>query len=518
MDLNGGDSVYRFEGFTIDAARGLLLDYSGEEVPLRHKSFELLRLFIENVDVVLDRDRISQAIWPDVIVDDNGIAQCVRDIRRALNDEAQTIIRTVPRRGYVFNAPATSRTRSLSTAEVAPLSDRPSIAVLAFTNMSGDPDQEYFSDGIADDIITDLSHIRWLLVIARNSSFSYKGKAIDVKHVGRELGVRYVLEGGVRRSGERVRVTAQLVEADTGNHIWAERFDRALADVFAVQNEIADAVATAIGPAVAGAEMQRAMRHSPRSLGAWELYQQGLWHLTKLDATENDAARLLFERAIGRDPRFVAAYVGLSLACFRAGALYQTAPVDEANRLASMNARKAVELDPGDASAQAELARTLLAQGDADDALAIARQALSLNPNCADAHWVMGIILIFTGRPAEGRQAVDVFLRLSPCDAGFATTLNQIAISYYFERDYERCVEAARRQLSAHPDSPWANRWLAAGLGQLGRTAQGRVVLERFIAGSPREFDLYVRNRVPWMRAQDHEHMLDGLRKAGWGG
>ena len=157
--------------------------------------------------------------------------------------------------------------------------DKPSIAVLAFTNMSGDPEQEYFSDGIADDIITELSRIRWLFVIARNSSFTYKGHAIDVKQVGRELGVRYVLEGSVRRGGERVRVNAQLIDAETGNHVWAERYDRDLADVFAVQDEITLAVTRAIGPAVADAEQRRALRKPPGNLGAWESYQRGLWHL-----------------------------------------------------------------------------------------------------------------------------------------------------------------------------------------------------------------------------------------------
>jgi adenylate cyclase len=309
-----------------------------------------------------------------------------------------------------------------------------------------------------------------------------------------------------------------LVEVETGNHIWAERYDRVLADVFVVQDEIADAVATAIGPAVADAEMQRAMRRPPQSLGAWDLYQQGLWHLTKLDPAENEKACRLFELAIELDPMFVAAYVGLSLTCFRAGARYLTMPLDEASRLASMYARKAVELDPGDANAQAELAHILFVQGDMANALATTRQALSINPNCAEAHWDMGRILIFTGRPAEGRQAIGVFERLSPRDAGIAVAHNQIALSYYFERDYERCVEAARRQLSAHPGHTLTYRWLAAALGQLGRTAEAYAAIETSIAVSPREFEVYVRNRVPWTRPEDHEHMLDGLRKAGWQG
>jgi TolB-like protein len=205
-----------------------------------------------------------------------------------------------------------------------PLPDKPSIAVLPFDNLSGDPEQEYFSDGMAEDIITQLSRGHALFVIARNSSFTYKGRAVDVKQIGRELGVRYVLEGSVRRGGERVRISAQLVEAGTGNHIWAERYDRALADVFAVQDEISDAVSAAIGPAVADAEMQRAMRRPPGSLGAWELYQRGMWHMGQRDAAAHDEARRLFERAIELDPMFAAAHAGLSLSYLWAGARDQT--------------------------------------------------------------------------------------------------------------------------------------------------------------------------------------------------
>jgi adenylate cyclase len=211
---------------------------------------------------------------------------------------------------------ATSVERALvhGTGEALPLPDKPSIAVLAFTNMSGDPAQEYFSDGIADDIITELSRNRSLLVIARGSSFTYKGRAIDVKRIARGLGVRYVLEGSVRRSAGRVRVTAQLIDAETGNHIWAERFDSALEDVFTVQDEITAAVVTAIVPAVADAELRRVLRKPPDSLGAWEAYQRGLWHYAKANATDNERAKEFLERAVALDPACSAPYAALARA------------------------------------------------------------------------------------------------------------------------------------------------------------------------------------------------------------
>jgi TolB-like protein len=366
METAASEAVYRFEGFVLDLTRGALLDVQGGEVPLRAKSFELLCLFVTNAGRLLDRDAINKAIWADVIVTDDSIAQCVRDIRRALGDGHQQILKTVPRRGYLFTAPVTRGNEQQPTgltAEYLPLPDKPSIAVLAFTNMSGDPEQEYFSDGIADDIITELSRSRSLFVIARNSSFTYRGRAVDVRQVARELGVRYVLEGSVRRSNSRVRATAQLIDAETGNHIWADRYDRALEDVFAVQDEITKAVVAAILPAVADAELRRALRKPPESLGAWEAYQRGLWHLGKASAEDNERAKQFFERAIAVDKGFVPAYTAMAVACNQEASVFGTFPFHEGVRLSKDWARRAVEMDEKDAEAQAALAWATLLEG-----------------------------------------------------------------------------------------------------------------------------------------------------------
>ena len=199
-----------------------------------------------------------------------------------------------------------------NTGEALPAPDKPSIAVLAFTNMSGDPEQEYFSDGVAEDIITELSRSRSLFVIARNSSFTYKGRAMDVKLVAHELGVRYVLEGSVRRSGSRIRVTTQLIDAETGNHIWAERYDRALEDVFAVQDEITGAVATEIGPAISEAERERAIRKPTANLSAWEAYHRGLWHISRDSNSDLDLGLGFFRRAVALDSLFAEPHVSLA--------------------------------------------------------------------------------------------------------------------------------------------------------------------------------------------------------------
>src|SRR5215469_3806556 len=230
----GASAAHAFGRFTLNLDRGALLA-DGAERTLRPKSFALLRHFVENPGRLINRDEIMASVWPGVFVTDDSIAQCVSDIRRALGDSDQSLLRTLPRRGFLFASPNSSGAEpkglgptagaDLATPSVLPLLDKPSIAVLPFQNMSGDPEQEYFADGMVEEITTVLSRIRWLFVIARNSSFTYKGQAVDVTQVGRELGVRYVLEGSVRKAGGRVRITAQLIDALTGTHLWADRFD-----------------------------------------------------------------------------------------------------------------------------------------------------------------------------------------------------------------------------------------------------------------------------------------------------
>ena len=398
---------------------------------------------------------------------------------------------------------------SLEVAQPLALPDKPSIAVLPFQNMSVDPEQEFFADGIAEDIITALSRYSSLFVIARDSCFSFKGRAVDVKQVGRELGVRYVLEGSLRKSGNRVRVTAQLVEAETGNHVWAERYDRDLAEIFSVQDEITQATTIAIAPAIAEAEQQRAMRKPPASLDAWGAYQRGMWHLGKASAGDDDLAGKFFQQAIDLDPMFAGGYIGLSAVLSRA----KGTQIREEEL-----ARRAVALDSGNAEAHSRLALALNARGDHQGARAQAERALELCPNLAAAHGALGVILAYSGRPKEGLAALETCIRLDPRDPSLVNRLNQFALAHYFCRDYEGTVEAAERAIRSFPDFPSPYRWLAAALGELGRAAEAKEALEKAITVSPASFEFQVRDRPPWFRPEDHAHMLDGLRKAGWQG
>jgi adenylate cyclase len=396
------------------------------------------------------------------------------------------------------------------------LPDKPSIAVLPFANMSSDPEQEFFADGIAEDVIIALSRYPSLFVIARNSSFTYKGHAVDVKRVGRELGVRYVLEGSLRKSGDRIRVTAELDEGETGKHVWAERYDRDLADIFAVQDEITEAVTSAIAPAIADAEQQRAMRKPPGSLDAWAAYQRGLWHLAKATRENHALAEKFFQQAIDLDPNFAGGYRGLADARGFVFASNRTLNLAEGLKSREVLARRAVELDRADAEARSALAHVLAGRGDYEGGLVEAKRALAMTPNLSIAHGALGFVLTFSGQPREGLASLEIALRLDPHGSQAAVKMNQVAIAQYYSGDYDAAVETAKQVIRSYPDYPLAYRWLAAALGQLGRMEEAKQALEKAIAVAPASFDIYVRNRVPWTRPQDHAHMLEGLRKAGW--
>jgi adenylate cyclase len=421
-----------------------------------------------------------------------------------------------PLRVYrVRNLAATLGEQSNLSTRAQPLSYKPAVAVLPFTNMTSDPEQEYFADGVAEDIITALSRCPWLLVIARNSSFTYRGRAVDLKQVGYELGVRYVLEGSVRTAGNRVRITAQLVEAESGGHVWANRYDRHVEDLFAVQDDIANSVAIAIAPAVAEAELRRAIRRPPKSLDAWNAYQRGLWHLHNFSSADNTRAQEFLKEAIDLDPAFAGAYTALAWAQCQAASTLGRSALDDAQSAAEALARQAVALDPSDAEAHSTLGLTLWLRGDRDGAADEAKRALAISPNLAFAHATLGAALIFSGQHREGLQATEAAIRLDPTDRHLASRFNHIAMALYFSREYLPASEAAQRAIRSNPKFPHPYRWLAAALGQLGRVEEANTALEKAMTVAPAAFSMYVRQRVPWMRQEDYAHMLEGLRKAG---
>jgi adenylate cyclase len=495
------------------------------------------RVGINVGDIILDNgdifgDGVNVAARLEALAEPGGIcvSRVVRDQVRdklsfSFEDRGVQHVKNIARpvRAYRILLDNTAGSPLGTTADAAgaklllALPDKPSIAVLPFANMSSDPEQEFFSDGVADDIITALSRYPSLFVIARNSCFTYKGRAVDARQIGRELGVRYLLEGSLRKAGNRIRVTAQLVEAETGSHLWANRYDRNLADIFAVQDEITEAVTIAAAPAIADAEQHHAMRKPPGSLDAWAAYQQGLWYLGKYSADDNALAQRFFQQAIDLDPTFAGGYKGLAIAQAQAAAEFQIGNLSAIQSSVEGLARRAVALDNADAEAHAILSNLLRLRGDHTGALAEAERALAITPNLALAHGTRGSTLIFSGRPKEGLGALETSIRLDPRDPYLAARLNQRALGLYFCREYEAAIEAARGTIRSYPDHPLIYRWLAASLGQIGQIEEAKEALAKAIAVVPGSFDMYVRGRVPWMRPEDHTHMVEGLRKAGWG-
>jgi adenylate cyclase len=330
------------------------------------------------------------------------------------------------------------------------------------------------------------------------------------------LGVRYVVEGSVRRGGGRVRVTAQLIDATTGGHVWAERYDRKLDDVFAVQDEIAEAVTMAIRPAVGTAEQQRALRRPPSSLTAWEAYQRGMWHLAKGTAAEHVQARASFRRAVELDPGFAAPMAASSMA-YTLDILAYGMPVGDAAKLAEAAARAAVAADPNYSESHAALSCACGLTGDWGAQRVHHERALVLNRNSATAHALRGAYLIWRGANfAEAREECLTAVRLDPLGPFAAMNLGNAAAAHYLDRDYSAAVETVQRCLATHPAHAPVRRWLVAGLGQLGRREEAEAALNEFRTLAPGVFDALVANRLPNIPSKYHEHMLDGLRKAGW--
>jgi adenylate cyclase len=399
------------------------------------------------------------------------------------------------------------------------LPDKPSIAVLPFANMSGDPEQEYFADGIAEDIITLLSRSRALFVISRNSSFTYKGRAVDVKRVARELGVRYVLEGSVRKACNRVRVTAQLIEAATGGYLWAERYDRDLTDIFAVQDEITASASAAILPTMERSERERAARKPPASLDAWECYQRGLWHSSRYEATENGLAISFFERAVELDPGLAAAHAAMSFAFADQAVIFR--PQAERQTLiprAIEHAQGAIALDPSGALGHSALARALVHAGRHEEAISEADLAVSLDPNSAQAYHCQGFARAFGGRPREALEPLETAMRLSPFDPSMPHFLHVLARAQYWMGDYPAAVTTARHLRRSYPSFQNPYRTLIAALGQTGQADEARQIMAEALQRFGENFRFHmqpVRTGALEDRAEDREHFLDGYRKAG---
>ena len=407
-------------------------------------------------------------------------------------------------------APGTAR-----TGDALPLPDKPSIAVLPFTNMSGDPEQEYFSDGMTEDIITGLCHMRGLFVIARNSSFAYRGSAVDVKRVGQDLGVRYVLEGSVRRGGDRIRVTAQLIDVGTGVHVWADRFDGILDDVFALQDDITAKVISAVGPEITVAEMQRARGKRSDSLDAWDRYLQALQPYYTVDKVGYEEATALLEEAIELDPRFSTAYATLARCHVYAGYHGWSASAREVVHKAEKFARQAVALDEQDPFAHLALGFVYMINKELVRSVNELNRALELNPNLSIAHGYLSNTLAFLGRSEEALAAAERAIRGSPRDPERYLWYIGIMNAHFAAERYEECVEAAEQAVLLQPNFYGGHIIMASALTYLERIEEAKQAALRAREVNPR-LNLRSSARNPmFVREGDVARVLDGLRRAG---
>jgi adenylate cyclase len=428
--------------------------------------------------------------------------------------ELKNIVKPV--RVYHWSDDDAGRQPDVARTEVAlPLPDKPSIAVLPFTNMSGDPEQEYFSDGITEDIITALSKVHWLFVIARNSTFTYKGSAVDVIRVARELGVRYVVEGSVRKAANKVRITAQLVDGTTGNHVWADRYDRELDDIFALQDEITETIVGRIDTELRASEIDRARRKPPASLDAWELYQRGLWHSYKTTKEGNEEARNLFHKAVERDPNFALAHAGIALTCHMD--VLQGFSDNPAERLAKGLAagEHAVAMDDKDGFTHYVLGRVLALAGQGDRAIADLEKSVALNPSFAHGYHGLGFTLNWYGRAADAIPMLDMAMRLSPHDPMLWSMQGTRAHCCNNLGNYDEAVEWARKAINTLADHLWPRLHLVVALVGQDRLDEARVAIEAARRVKPDLSLSVMRRLLPHLHPEYLERWIDALRKAG---
>ena len=519
-----------FDNQTLDLDRRELRR-GGEAIPVEPQVFDLLVYLVQNRDRVVSKDDLIASVWDKRIVSESTLASRINAARKAIGDNGkeQRLVRTIPRRGFRFvgnvqtqpidgqpnyGVEAPSGEIPEPPRAALPLPDRPAIAVLPFTNMSDDPVQEYFSDGISEDIITALSKLRWFFVIARNSSFIYKGKAVHMKQVAAELGVGYVVEGSVRKGGDRVRITVQLNDVTTGSHIWAEHYDRDLTDVFAVQDEITEAIVAAIEPQIYAAENFRARRKPPNNMDAWDLVMRALSHYWRVTREDNVVAQALLEKAIAIDPDYGQA-LGVLATSHSFCAHMGWSDFATAVTIAERSAQAAVLADSEDAWAHHALASVHLARRRFEDSLSGFELALRLNPNFSLAQGYYGLALSYCGRWEEGDAAARRALRLSPRDPVSALYYGIAAYAQFVGRNYEEAMRLSREALRLRGDFVGAHRVLTAAAGMAGQTEVAKLALQDLRRTQPNITLAWIAREMPWRDQAHSEHYLQGLRSAG---
>jgi len=517
-------AIHKFGPFRLDTKAEILFRGS-EPVALGRRAVALLRVLVERPGAPVPKDALIDAAWSGLAVEEGNLTVQIGALRRAFADEpgGGRWIETLPTRGYRFVGPPVT-TEEIGFVAAAPsgaepavsFPDRPSIAVLPFANLSGDPQQEYFADGVVEDIITALSRMRWLFVIARNSSFAYKGRAVDVKQVGSELGVRYVLEGSVRRSTSRVRIAGQLIDTATGAHLWADRFDGGLEDIFDLQDDVTASVVSAMAPKLEQAEIARAKRKPTESLDSYDYFLRGMASVYQWTGHDISEALKLFYRAIELDPNFATAH-GMAAWCY----LWRSAngwTTDRAQEIAETArlARRVAELGKDDAIALSTGGLALAyVTGDLEGGAALIDRALALNPNLTTAWYASGWVRAFLGETDLAIDHVARAMRLSPLDPLMFLMQAVTAVAYFVAGRYAEAAEWAAKANREQPSFLGAIRNLAASSALCAHLEQAQKALARARDLDPGLRISNLKDRVGPYRPDDFARFADGMRLAG---
>jgi TolB-like protein len=513
---------HTFEDFELDPERRELVR-NGQSIAMEPQVFDLLLYLIENRHRVVSRDDLIAAVWKGRIVSESALSTRINAVRSAISDsgEEQRLIKTLPRKGVRFvgkvRTDEPKRAAEVTGAIATTVSDPgPSLAVLPFTNMSGDSEQEYFADGMAEEIITSLSRCSSLTVIARNSSFTFKNKVIDIRQVGRELGVRYVLEGSVRRADTRLRIAGQLVDAQTATHIWADRFDGVMSDIFELQDRIAESIVAAIEPSLQLAEMNRAKRKTAASLDAYDLLLRAQQQMYEFTNESLSAALENIRKALALDTAYAPALAtGAYCHAQRFFQGWMSNPEEEKRQGLRLAAR-AVELAKDDASVLCMAAYAVRELGmDPQRSKELIVRSLHLNPNSYLALTIAAWNEIVFDNPTRALELLRKAERLNPRDPRSWFMSNATSLANIARGDYEQAAASARQSLAQNPRSAQALRFLAASLALLGQQKVAAKIMIEVIKIEPGLAIDILRRRVPFMPEGIWNRYAEGLRMAG---
>lgn len=520
---------YKFDKFSLDMEQ-FELRQGSSRLKCEPQVIELLAFLIENKERVVSRDEINAAVWKGRIVSDAALSSRIKSLRKLLGDDArnQKFIRTIHKRGFQFIAELHSHRSSETTGTDNTASNninneptqsssnkQPSVAVIPFQNLSSDPEQEYFSDGITTDIITLLSKHRWIDVTARNTSFGYKNKTINVQALGKELRVNYVIEGSIQRSSNRVRVSVQLINTKTGHHLWADRYDGELEDIFALQDEITEKIVARIEPEIGLAERQRLVHARPANLEAWDNYHLGIHHFFKFTGDDNLEAQRLLKLSQQQDPNFGEAHIWWAYATILGMVYWDTKPT-QAHMDAALNAcDTALSLDRQNASFHALKARILLARCEYDEALTENEIAIQLNPTFAAAHCGLGDSLAYEGRYEEALACFEKSISLSPNDPQLWAFFTYGALALLFKGDFQKALEWLNQATTIPNYQYWTIAHKVVAYSYLGQTEKARSLAKKLMQKNSKFCLSFAREKLFYLKKTEQiDFYIDGLKKA----